>query len=379
MPAGIRVLHVVDSLGLGGAQTILKKYFEHRADDRTIRLYGLRITPRHVEIAHPNVFVYPSSRRYSLAPLVDLRRAIRRERVDVLHCHLFRSQVFGFVLKVCFFPRVALVLHEHGRAAGREGESALEAFLFRLFLRLSWRWVDCFVCNSDHTRAALVDIVSQAEHKAYVVVNPIPCRRQESGATDNIQGRQSVGAPAGTFIVGFASRLVERKGWRDFLEAVKTLSERLPVYFLLAGDGDDREKVDDCIRKLGLSNRGRRLGHIDWMHRFYATLDCFVMPSHWEPHGLAHLEAQGFGVPVVVSRVPGLADTVRAEENALLFPPADRKALMDCIFRIASDPSLRSRLIAGGLANVSSYTMDGFSAKLDEIHSTICRPAAKSN
>jgi glycosyltransferase involved in cell wall biosynthesis len=210
-------------------------------------------------------------------------------------------------------------------------------------------------------------------------VNPIACRRQESGATDSIQDRKSVGAPAGTFIVGFASRLVERKGWRDFLEAVKTLSERLPVYFLLAGDGDDREKVDDCIRKLGLSNRGRRLGHIDWMHRFYATLDCFVMPSHWEPHGLAHLEAQGFGVPVVVSRVPGLADTVRAEENALLFPPADRKALMDCIFRIACDPSLRSRLIAGGLANVSSYTMGGFSARLDEIYSTICCPAAKSS
>ena len=379
MPAGIRVLHVVDSLGLGGAQTILKEYFEHRADDRTLRLYALRVSPRYVEIAHPNVSVYPSSRRYSLAPLLELRRAIRRESVDVLHCHLFRSQVFGFVLKLCFFPRVALVFHEHGRAAGREGESVLEAFLFRLFLRLSWRWVDCFVCNSDYTRAALIDVVARAVHKAYVVVNPIPCRPHRSGAADGIQRRQSVGAPAGTFIVGFASRLVERKGWRDFLEAVKTLSERLPVYFLLAGDGDDREKVDDCIRKLGLSERGRRLGHIDGMHRFYAALDCFVMPSHWEPHGLAHLEAQGFGVPVVVSRVPGLADTVRSEENALLFPPADRTALMDCMFRIASDPSLRSRLIAGGLANASSYTVDGFAASLDEIHTTICRPAVYSS
>jgi len=310
---------------------------------------------------------------------MELRRAIRRERVDVLHCHLFRSQVFGFILKLCFFPRVALVFHEHGRVAGREGESALEAFLFRLFLRLSWRWVDCFVCNSNYTRAALVDVVPRAEPKAYVVVYPIPCQPREPGMADSMRSRQSVGAPAGTFVVGFASRLVERKGWRDFLEAVKTLSERLPVYFLLAGDGDDREKVDDCIRKLGLSDRGRRLGHIDWMHRFYATLDCFVMPSHWEPHGLSHLEAQGFGVPVVVSRVPGLADTVRAEENALLFPPSDRTALMNCIFRIASDPSLRSRLIAGGLANASFYTVDGFSARLDEIHSTICRGAANGS
>jgi glycosyltransferase involved in cell wall biosynthesis len=363
-------------LGLGGAQTILKAYFEHRADDRTVRLYVLRALPTQVKIAHPNVSVYPSSRRYSLAPLMELRRAIRRERVDVLHCHLFRSQVFGFVLKFCFFPRVGLVFHEHGRAAGREGESALEAFLFRLFLRLSRRWVDCFVCNSGYTRAALLAVVARAEHKAHVVMNPIPCRPRECGAADSMQGRQSVGAPAGSFIVGFASRLVERKGWRDFLEAVQTLSERLPVYFLLAGDGDDREKVDDCIRKLGLSDRGRRLGHIDWMHRFYATLDCFVMPSHWESHGLAHLEAQGFGVPVVVSRVPGLADTVRAGENALLFPPSDRSALMHCIFRIASDSSLRSRLIAGGLANASTYTVDRFSARLDEIHSTICRPGA---
>jgi glycosyltransferase involved in cell wall biosynthesis len=112
------------------------------------------------------------------------------------------------------------------------------------------------------------------------------------------------------------------------------------------------------------------LGHIDWMKRFYACLDCFVMPSHWEPHGLAHLEAQGFGVPVVVSDVPGLGSTVRGDSDALLFKTGDASALAACIRRLVADSALRDRLVAGGRANSARYTMDAFSASLEEIYSS---------
>jgi glycosyltransferase involved in cell wall biosynthesis len=183
--------------------------------------------------------------------------------------------------------------------------------------------------------------------------------------------RRSFDVPDGAYVVGFASRLVQRKGWRDFLDAVRALSDKLPVFFLLAGDGEDRDKVVEYIRDRGLEGSGRMLGHIDAMARFYTALDCFVMSSHWEPHGLGHLEAQSFGVPVVVSRVPGLDATVHEEADALLFEAADSQALAARILRIASDSHLRSRLVIGGIANAAQYTMSAFSSKLKEIYSTV--------
>lgn len=369
------VLHIVDSLAFGGAQSILKDYFECHSDDKTLHLYALRVTPRQVNISHPNVHVNPSSARMSMAPLLELRQMLARERIGVLHCHLFRSQVFGYMLKALFFPQIALVFHEHGRVVGREGESALEALMFRVFLRLAWRRVDWFICISDYTRSRLLQVVEGARRRVSVVANPIPVYPRDADAQDPMEIRRSFAVPDGAYVVGFASRLVERKGWRDFLDAVKALSARLPVFFLLAGDGEDRDKVGRYIRHLGLENSGRMLGHIDRMARFYRALDCFVMPSHWEPHGLAHLEAQRFGVPVVVSSVPGLSATVHDEVDTLLFEAADAQALAACIYRIANDSTLRDRLAKGGHANAAQFTMDAFSSKLEKIYSTF-RPDA---
>ena len=365
------VLHLVDSLGVGGTQAILKGFFEARAGERHVHLYGMRSVPRPMRVAHPNVGTSRSSLRFSLAPLFELRRIVRDRGIGILHCHLFRAQVFGFALKRLFFPDVKLVFHEHGRAVGREGESRLEALMFTWFLRLAWHRVDRFICNSDYTRTHLLRVIPEAGHKVSAVANPIPVHPCEdyTGERQAIRGAQAV--PGGAFVVGFASRLVQHKGWGDFLGAFALLAPVLPVYFLIAGDGEDREKAEARIRQLGLQGRGRVLGHIDWMARFYIALDCFVMPSHWESHGLAHLEAQGFGVPVIVADIPGLGTTVHPDHDALLFEAGDVAALADCMRRLAVDPALRNRLAAAGLANAARYGMDDFAANLERIYSSL--------
>jgi L-malate glycosyltransferase len=362
------VLHVVDSLDVGGTQTILKGFFESRIDDLAVHLYVMRAFTKQMEIAHSNVGMSRSSLRFSMAPLLDLRRIVRERAIGILHCHLFRAQVFGFLLKTLFFPRITLIFHEHGRVVGQEGESGLEALMFRCFLRVAWRRVDHFICNSDHTRTCLLQVIPGAERNTTVVANPILLDPRKGETQDREAIRRGQAIPDGAFVVGFASRLVERKGWGDFVDAVALLAPTLPVYFLLAGDGEDRDKAVARIRELDLEGRGRMLGLIDWMNRFYGCLDCFVMPSHWEPHGLSHLEAQAFGVPVVVSSVPGLRSTVAGDFDALLFKPGDASSLADCIRRLAEDPAMRERLIAGGLANSARYTMNAFAASLDEIY-----------
>lgn len=367
------VLHMVDSLDFGGTQTILKTLFESRVGDRSVLLYGLRLVPNQMRIVHPNVEVNPSSLRFSMMPLIALQKIVHKRGIGILHCHLFRAQVFGFLLKRLFFPRITLIFHEHGRAVGREGETGFEALMFRCFLRLAWRRVDRFICISEHTRTHLLQVIPGAERITTVVANPVPVQPRKGETQDRQAIRRAERIPEGAFVVGFASRLVERKGWGDFLDAVALLAPELPVHFLIAGDGEERGKVEARIRELDLERRGRMLGHIDWMQRFYACLDCFVMPSHWEPHGLAHLEAQSFGVPVVVSGVPGLESTVRAESDALLFKPGDAVALAACIRRLAVDAALRVRLVAGGLVNSDRYTMEAFSASLEEIYASTAR------
>jgi len=363
-----RVLHVIDSLGLGGAQVILKDYFESRTPHGADHIYGLRTVDGAIEIRHPGAGVNASPSRFSVAPLRELRDIVRQWQIDILHCHLFRAQVFGFLAKALYFPRIVLIFHEHGRVVGREGEPWPESLAFRVFLRAAWPRVDQFVCISDYTRACLLRIIPGADRRAIVVSNPIRLPRNRQSHEQVAALRSELAIPVGSFCVGFAARLVERKGWRDFLLAMQSLASRLPVFFLLAGDGEDRQRAESAVRALGLADRGRMMGHFARMDRFFPALDCFVMPSLWEPHGLAHLEAQSYGIPVVVSDVPGLNETVHAELDALLFEAGNPSLLAGQVLRIATDATLRSRLAQGGFANAAGYTMDSFASRLEQIY-----------
>jgi glycosyltransferase involved in cell wall biosynthesis len=206
-----------------------------------------------------------------------------------------------------------------------------------------------------------------------VVANPVPVRPDPGDPPDRTAIRRAEAIPDGTFVVGFAARLVETKGWREFLDAVGLLAPSLPVFYFVAGDGESRGAADARIRELGLEKRGRMLGQIDWMKRFYQCLDCFVLPSHWESHGLSQLEAQSFGVPVVVARAPGLEATVHEGRDALLFPVGDAAALAACIRRIADDRELRTRLAAGGLENSAQYTMEAYLSGLQDVYARVDR------
>jgi glycosyltransferase involved in cell wall biosynthesis len=358
---------------LGGTQTVLRAYFEAGGIDRSQWLYALRRVPKELAIASPNVVIDRSTVRFSMGPLLRLRRFIREQGIGVLHCHLFRAQAFGYLVERLFFPGIALVFHEHGRVVGTDGESRLESLAFRILLRWACVRVDCFLCISECAREKLLEVIPSAAARTTVVENPVSAPMARLARYDIDAARREMEIPVGAFVVGFAGRLVERKGWRDFLVAMKLLSARIPIFFLLAGDGIDRDAVRKMVDASGLRNCGRILGHIQQMSGFYQMLDCLAMPSHWEAHGLSHLEAQGYGVPVVVSDVPGLNTTVHVGEDALLFRAGDANALAERIAQVASDPALRTRLSINGVANSARYSVDAFSRRLDAIYDPLCK------
>ena len=87
---------------------------------------------------------------------------------------------------------------------------------------------------------------------------------------------------------------------------------------------------------------------------FYAAADLFVWPAVNEAYGMAVLEAQAAGLPVVAGRVRGVADVVRAGETGLLTPVGDDRAFAAAVRRLLVDHGLRARLGAAAAAAVEA-------------------------
>lgn len=90
----------------------------------------------------------------------------------------------------------------------------------------------------------------------------------------------------------------------------------------------------------------------------YSAADVLLMPSRSESFGLAALEAQACGVPVVASSVGGLRSVVAHGSSGLLAPPGDLAALADRLLEVLRDPDLRSRLSRGARRQARGFSWD---------------------
>lgn len=101
------------------------------------------------------------------------------------------------------------------------------------------------------------------------------------------------------------------KRLRDVVRIFDRVRREVPSVLVMVGDGPDRGAAEDEARALGIANQVRFLGKIDAVAPLLAAADLYVFPSETESFGLSALEALASGVPVVASRVGGVADVVR--------------------------------------------------------------------
>ncbi len=148
------------------------------------------------------------------------------------------------------------------------------------------------------------------------------------------------------FVVGFAGRIVEEKGWRVLVEALGTLPD--DVKLAVAGDGPDLGALVGA-----LPGRVHSAGLLpkDELWGFYAALDCLAVPSLTTPRwkeqlGGTLLDGLASGVPVVASASGGLPDAMG--DAGVLVPEGDAAALADALRRLRDDPALRARLARAG-------------------------------
>ena len=360
-----KILHIIDNLNWGGAQNVVKGILEADSNRDDMFLFVLRTSDEVIDINYEKIIKYPSSLKYSFLPLFELKRFIKENEINYLHCHLFRSQVFGWLLKTIYYPEITLIFHEHGQAFGSETNFFVEVLIFRMFLRITKRNIDAFLAVSDATKRKLKKYIQIRDEKIHVIPNYIDFKTFKSNKDRSEDGlRKKLGIDENDFVIGFAGRLVERKGWELFIRVAHQLNEIIKVKYIVSGDGPDRDKLLGLIDKLQLKRSFHYLGYSTNMPEFYEALDCFVIPSQWEPFGIVALEAQALEVVVIASDIEGLNEIISHKVNGLLFRKQDPVDLLEKIMMIYNNATLREELRTNALNNLKQYSLDNYMVAL---------------
>jgi glycosyltransferase involved in cell wall biosynthesis len=360
----MRVLHIIDSLGLGGAQTVVKGIFEAQPNNDNIFLFALRKREINIKINHPNVAIFDSKLKYSFKPLNELRLLIKKEKIDVLHCHLFRSQVFGYILKRRYFPNIKLIFHEHG-------EIFQNHKLYNLFMKQSIGLVNLIVAVSESTKKELVMKASIPKHKIRVLYNFVDLDKfNKKNITWNIQKeRQKLGIKKSEFVVGFVGRLSKEKGCEYLINAAAYLN--FNSKFILAGEGYEKDRLIRLSRELSVEDKIIFLGYRQDVKFIYSLIDVLVVPSISESFGISIIEAQAMGVPIIASNLPALKELVINKQTGLLFDTTNVLDLSNKIKNMNDLKSMRKKFSINGMKMVKNYSSDNYLHKLKELYEDV--------
>jgi glycosyltransferase involved in cell wall biosynthesis len=167
------------------------------------------------------------------------------------------------------------------------------------------------------------------------------------------------GWPASAVVIGNASALADHKDYFTFVDTAVRVLQKVPgAKFLVAGDGPERENIQQYIASKGMTEHICLAGFRSDVPRLLTCMNVFLMTSMTEGLGSIVLDAFAAGVPVVATRAGGIPEIVHDNETGLLAPVKDSAKLAEHVLRILSDPALAARLREQAQVFVRNFSKD---------------------
>ena len=306
------------------------------ADD----LERLRAQPRFHSLAAA-IERHPAAADISVA--LKLRRYLRtRGPFDLVHCHstkagwLGRAGLAGHSVKRLYTAHGFLSMDP---AAGRV-TARIAGGLERVLAGLGAGVV--VVSREEYAHAVAIGI---PQAKLRLIPNGVARAPMRDIAAQRSACRHDWGLHPDEVCIGFAGRFTTVKAPEVMLDSFADFLRRcrVPARLVMVGDGPLAASLRRQAAELGLTS------HIIWLgardaRPLMPAFDILALTSKSEGHPLVVLEAMARGLPVVVTRVGGIADTVQPGVNGFIAPVGDCEAIAGALAELARDPTLRARM-----------------------------------
>ncbi|MGE3609117.1 MAG: glycosyltransferase [Bacteriovoracaceae bacterium] len=154
-------------------------------------------------------------------------------------------------------------------------------------------------------------------------------------------------------VIGNAGRLTEQKGQKYLIEMASILkSQNLNFQLLIAGEGELRTTLAQEIKKQGLDNEVKLLGHVDDMPAFLNSLDIFVFPSLFEGSANTLIETLHHRIPTVAFNLSSNPEIIEDGKNGFLTEPKNAQDLANSVKRLIDSPELMETFKNNGDATI---------------------------
>lgn len=334
----MKILHVISSLEVGGAQRLLSDVLPLMAKEHEVSLlvneevdndFSSKVKASGVKILNCGCLQLHS-------PKNILRIAKIAKGYDIIHVHLFPTVYWAAFASI--LTTMNLVYTEHSTSNRRRGKwyfRPIEKFVYSRYKKV--------ISISQQTQDALTGwLKAKKEDSRFVVIN--------NGVNlAEFQGLKKENVYPYTLIM--VSRFADSKDQKTVIRGMLQLPKEVHVIFV--GDGENMAACKSYTKELGLTERVHFVGKQSNVASWIAKADIGVQSSNWEGFGLTAVELMAAGKPVVATNVEGLRQVV--EGAGELFPKGDDKELSSIIMKMLQDKDYYNHLTRKCLERAQKY------------------------
>jgi glycosyltransferase involved in cell wall biosynthesis len=352
-----RVLHVIDSLDLGGAQSVLINLIRY-ADRSQFEFEVATMAGRGVYWDRVKALGVPlralSFSRFVPLYVPSMIWLCLTRRYDIVHTHLIGANAIAKPLAALCGVKIR-INHDHCNDKASDPKRWVP-----IADKISNRLSTHVIAVSRSTHDYLVGHEHMPPDRVTTIHNGVDLDVFRPRPEQRAAARQRLGLPADAFIVAGIGRLSYQKNFSLFIDVAAAVAAQRPTaYFVIAGTGPEEQQLRDRAARLGIEQRLSFLGYVGDMPEFYPAVDALLLTSRYEGLPITVLEAMATGTTIVSSMLDGVAEILRDGEDSALVPSSDVDGFVARLCELIDRPDIAARRSAAALGKVRT----GLSAK----------------
>lgn len=367
----MKILHIITSLKLGGAEKFVTDIVEiQRKKGYCVDVLLLCDKKNYFYIKNAVIGVNDLNAKYK--NIHSIARIIKEGNYNIVHSHLEDSKVWtafaSFLDRGMYFKRLfkrekvvkRVYLTTEYNLEKRNEKSILGSFMGKIIYGRYKK----IICTSNIIQKNLQKykyIEKKGKDYLTVIEKGIDLKKFSQAEPLN---RESLGFLDEDRVLVMVSKLEQSKNHETLLKAMGLLPKKYKM--LLVGDGSKKESLIQLGKELKVSNRVIFLGNRDDIGNILKTSDIAIQSSHFEEFNLGVVEAMASGIPVIVSDIAELRNTVK--ESGMTFKNEDPRDLAKKILELDRDNELKKRLISRGKEISMKYCLNSVVESYDALY-----------
>lgn len=374
----IKILHIIKSLGRGGAEMLLpetlKLHDKSKFDFHYIYFLPWKNQMVDSLMSHGGTVscISANNNIQLILKWRQVRDYVRKHDIQLIHAHLPWA---GIIAKVVGkLTNTPVIYTEHNKQERYH-------WITRLMNLTTMNWLTAIVAVSEDVAVSIRRYKPRLRPASRVILNGVDIQKFAPGIFNGKEIRKALNIPEAALVIGTIAVFRFQKRLDLWMEIAQTILTTIPsAYFIMVGDGPLKNMLIEKRKSLGLEERIHLAGLQTEVRPYIAAFDIYMMTSVFEGLPIALLETMASGCAVVSTDAGGIKEVIQNDINGMLCSVRRPEILAELITSLNVNVEKRKQLGISARRRIEeTFSMEKMVKELEALYQEYAHPDVWDN